>query len=131
MKEMGEFGDSLQQKGNVVEVRNIQNIFGCVKINCCFSYNPATGEFTAPVDGVYYFSVYLHVRDGKEAWFKIVQPGGILCETMGISDSAGDGAHTGCSGTVRLNVGEYCKVCQTHVDGEWEMAEYLTYFSRS
>ncbi len=85
----------------------------------CSSCDEHTGKFTVPAGGagLYYFSTYLLLADGKEAVFRITKNGendDQICSAWGDQnhhdDEKGQGA---CSGLADLNDGE-CSVQWWH-----------------
>ena len=76
-----------------------------------FRYDPTTGYFTAPVSGIYQFSLYLQTSSLKWSHLEIRKSSDILCAAIADGTSTGGDSPSGtCFTNVHLDVGD-----QVHV----------------
>ena len=73
------------------------------------SYDLTTGTFTVPPggDGLYYFSVYLRVRQNEVGRFDIEFNGEVICTTYAENlNTTSDETTTSCSGVASVSEGK-------------------------
>ena len=76
-----------------------------------FRYDSTTGYFTAPVSGIYQFSLYLHTSSLKWSHLEIRKGSDILCAAIADGTNAGGDSPSGtCFTNVHLDIGD-----QVHV----------------
>ncbi|XP_062371993.1 uncharacterized protein LOC134059565 [Sardina pilchardus] len=91
-------------------------------------YNPATGIFTAPVRGMYFFSIYYHASTGNDGRLSLKKNGQMLATAS--HARVNSGTDNGSNGvTVQMEVGEQVYVILHSNTWVWDGINQDTIFS--
>ncbi|CAJ1085919.1 complement C1q-like protein 4 [Xyrichtys novacula] len=81
-------------------------IFRKVNTNIGNAYNSATGIFTAPVAGVYYFSMFFHAGGGRRAFLYLYKNSEVMLDSSDHASSTDTADNGGNAGFLQLQRGD-------------------------